>query len=143
MDIQYKFDIYTSPEKLYNALTHESGFNGWWSLDCQIGEKVGENCTLRFNKEGKIVEMQFQIQALEPNKKVTWKCTGNPNPAWLGTEIQFDIAPSGEGTQFSLNHGKWEEKWKDADPYTMTRQGWDHFMDSLKNYLEMGTGQPW
>ena len=38
----------------------------------------------------------------------------------------------------ALEHGGW----KDGAP-EMVAQGWKHFLQSMKAYLETGTGMPW
>ncbi|MDN5202088.1 SRPBCC domain-containing protein [Fulvivirgaceae bacterium BMA10] len=143
MDIAHNFKIKTSTDKVYEALTTQKGIMGWWSKDCDITQKVGEESHMRFNKDGKIVEMQFRVDTLQPGEKVSWSCVGNPNPTWIGTELRFDMEQQGDEVNFSFTHGNFDDKWAGQPPFEMTKEGWDHFMNSLKNYCEKGEGQPW
>jgi hypothetical protein len=50
---------------------------------------------------------------------------------------------SNDSCRFSFTHNGFDEKWEGSPPYVMTKEGWEHFMQSLKNYCESGKGQPW
>ena len=53
--IKEKIIVRGSTEKVFDALTSNAGYNGWWSKDCQIAEKPGGESKLKFNKNGTIV----------------------------------------------------------------------------------------
>lgn len=143
MDIKHNLKINASAQTIYNAVATEKGITGWWSKDCKVGETVGSDSTLNFDKQGTIVTMGFQTLELNPNKKVVWECTKNGNPAWMGTKIITEISESGSGCDVVFSHADFDEKWKGQEPYEMTKQGWVHFINSLVSYCETGKGQPW
>lgn len=143
MDITYTLNINASPGSIYKAVSTHSGINGWWSKDCKVGESVGEKSILKFDKQGTIVEMGFETKSLNPNSKVVWECTENPNPAWLGTEVITEIFGSDNGSTVVFSHAGFDEKWKGQEAFEMTKGGWDHFTASLKSFCEEGAGQPW
>ena len=143
MDIVYSFEIDAAPLEVYHAVATQQGITGWWSKDCKVAEEIGGQSDLRFNKEGKIVEMHFRTDQLQPGRSVAWTCVENPNPAWIGTELRYEIAESDKGTRLSFSHVRWDSKWEGQEPYEMTKEGWEHFMKSLKTFCETGAGQPW
>ena len=143
MDITHNLAIKASPEAVYQAVATEKGITGWWSKDCQVGEEEGEKSQLKFVKEGNTVEMGFQTDTLEPNRRVVWECTDNANPAWIGTKIITEISKTDEGSQVLFSHAGFDDKWKGQEPFEMTKGGWQHFVGSLVSYCEKGEGQPW
>ncbi len=143
MKIQHELSIKATPTTVYQAVATQAGVTGWWSKDCVVGEQEGESSALKFVKEGNVVEMGFRTQTLQPNEKVVWVCTENPNPAWLGTEIITEISAAPGGSKLVFSHAKFDEKWKGQDPFEMTKQGWAHFVQSLVSYCETGVGQAW
>jgi len=143
MNITHNLRIKASAETIYNAIATQNGITGWWSKDCEVGEAVGENSLLKFDKQGKIVEMGFKTLELSANKKAVWECTENGNPAWLGTRIVTEITPGNHTSDVLFSHTGFDEKWKGQDPFEMTKQGWEHFVNSLVSYCEGGKGQPW
>jgi|GEM_PF-1802452 len=143
MDITHNLSINASPKTIYNAVATAKGINGWWSKDCQVGEKEGEHSLLKFDKQGTIVEMGFRTKELVPGKRVEWECTENANPAWIGTKIITEISENNGTCKVTFSHAGFDDKWKGKDPFEMTKQGWEHFVSSLVSFCEKGTGQPW
>lgn len=142
MDITHHLTIKAKATTIHEAVTTKKGISGWWSMDCQVGETVNTDSTLKFNKEGTIITMGFRTLALDA-QKVVWECTENPNPAWIGTKVITEIQPKGDESEVVFSHAGFDEKWKGQDPFEMTKQGWEHFISSLKSYCETGQGQPW
>ena len=143
MNIVHQLEVKATAKDVYEALASQEGIKGWWSKDCDVSEEVGGHSQMRFNKEGKIVEMHFLVETLNPRGKVSWTCVKNPNPAWLHTQIHFELAEQEAHTALTFTHAGWDAKWKGEAPYEMTKEGWEHFMSSLKAYCETGEGQPW
>jgi uncharacterized protein YndB with AHSA1/START domain len=124
--------------RVFAALTEQASYTGWWSKDCKIGSKPGDECMLKFDKEGTIVTMRFRIDEIVKDQKVAWTCVAHDMPPWVGTTLRWDLESRGDSTQVSLEHAGWQ-----GDPPEPVAQGWKHFLGSLKSYLETGTGQPW
>ena len=143
MDIKNQLQINASPQKVYEAITTQQGFEGWWSQVCHISSSVGELSFMKFVKEGRIVGMYFRIDELQKDKKVIWSCVQNGNPCWVNTKLTFEIEKTNDGCLLTFIHHNFDEKWKGTPLYTMTVDGWNFFMNSLKSYCETGKGQPW
>lgn len=127
-----------SGDKVFAALTEQAGYNGWWSKDCSIGRKAGDESTLKFNKEGMIVTMRWRVDEVVPGRSVRWTCIGHDMPSWVGTTLRWDIVAADQATELSLHHSGWQGE--APEPVV---QGWRHFVGSLRSWVETGTGQPW
>ncbi len=143
MDITHNLRMKTTVEKVYTAVSTQKGINAWWSKEGQVSESIGGDSLLKFDKQGTQVEMGFKTLVLDLNKKVVWECMANPNPAWLGTQIITEIEESENGVKVRFSHAGFDEKWKGQEAFEMTKATWNHFMESLKSYVEGGEGQPW
>jgi uncharacterized protein YndB with AHSA1/START domain len=136
--IKEKLVVRANTAKVFDALTTQVGYNGWWSKDCQIGSKSGEESKLKFNKEGNIVSMRFRVDEIVPNKSVRWTCIGHDMESWVGTHLRWELTPDEGMTEVSFEHSGWK-----GDAPEPVVQGWRFFAGSLRSFLETGQGQPW
>jgi uncharacterized protein YndB with AHSA1/START domain len=136
--IKEKLIVRGTPAEVFQALTTPSGYQGWWSKECQIAARPGEESKLKFNKEGNIVNMRFRLDATEADRAVRWTCVAHDMDSWIGTTLSWQLAPDGDATEVSLEHGGWK-----GDAPEPVVQGWRHFVGSLRSYVETGHGQPW
>lgn len=143
MSLEHNFKINASADKVYDAVATDHGIKGWWCKDSEVAESENGPITLNFVKDGNPVAMKFKVDELSPNKKVKWTCTDNGNPAWVGTTLEFDIKEGNGETEFHFDHAHWDAQWEGTPPKTNTSEGWDYFMNSLKDYCEKGSGGPW
>ncbi|MEO8086568.1 MAG: SRPBCC domain-containing protein [Bacteroidota bacterium] len=143
MDIKHQLQLKATTEQVYEAISTQLGFEGWWSQVCHISSQVGELSFMKFVKEGRDVGMYFRIDELQVDKKVEWTCVQNGNPVWVNSKLSFEIEKTNDGCSLTFIHNNFDEKWKDTPPYVMTVDGWKFFMQSLKSFCETGKGQPW
>ena len=94
---------------------------------------------MRFHSGGQeIGSMAFEVAALEPNKRVQWRCTSGPEE-WVGTDVIFDLSQDGQYTIVRFAHRNWRE----ADEFMAhCSTKWATFMLSLKDLIETGEGHP-
>jgi uncharacterized protein YndB with AHSA1/START domain len=130
--------IAASAGKVYEALTRQAGYRGWWNAVGDVPESIGGEAALRFVKEGNPVNMRFRIDEMQPNQRVRWTCIAHDMPSWVGTSLTWEIKEAGGAVLVTLDHAGWNG----AGPEPVA-QGWKHFLGSLKSYVETGTGQPW
>ena len=130
--------IQAPASKVYEALTTQAGYRGWWNKVGEVGQTVGAEAKLYFVKDGQPVNMRFRIDEMKPNESVRWTCIGHDMSSWVGTTLDWRIKEAGGTVVVSFEHAGW----KDAAPEPVA-QGWKHFVGSLKAYAETGTGQPW
>ncbi|MEO6720799.1 MAG: SRPBCC domain-containing protein [Ferruginibacter sp.] len=143
MDIKHQLQLNATAQQVYEAIATQQGIEGWWSQVCHVSSNVGELSFMKFVKEDKVVGMYFRIDELQADKKVAWTCVQNGNPAWVNTKLTFDIKKAGDKCSLIFIHSNFDEKWKGTPPYTMTAEGWNFFMNSLKSFCETGKGHPW
>ncbi len=136
--IREKMFVRGPQTKVFDALTQQAGYLGWWSKDCKIADKAGGESTLKFNKDGNIVTMRFRLDEAAPHRSVRWTCVAHDMAPWIGTTLKWDLAPSGDLTELSFEHDGWK-----SDPPEQVVSGWRHFVASLRSYVETGQGQPW
>lgn len=136
--IREEIRIAAPPAKVYEALTTEAGYRGWWNTKAEVGAAVGDEARLHFNKGGTPVAMRYRIEALQPGELVRWHCVGHDFAEWVGTTLAWRLRGGPDGTLVEFEHGGW----KGAPPQPVV-EGWKHFAGSLKSYVETGTGQPW
>jgi len=136
--IKNEVTIHAAVSTVYAALTTQAGYRGWWNAVAEVPESVGGEAALNFMKEGNRVAMRYRIEELAPNERVRWLCIGHEFPLWVGTTLDWRLKQGGGSTTVLFEHAGWKE----APPEAVI-QGWNHFVASLKSYVETGTGQPW
>jgi uncharacterized protein YndB with AHSA1/START domain len=137
-EIKEKLLVRGTAHQVFQALTEQAGYNGWWSKDCQIGTRPGDEASLRFNKEGNIVSMRFRVDDIVAEKEVRWTCVAHDMPSWVGTSLRWGLEADGPRTEVTFVHDGWK-----GDPPEPVVQGWRHFLGSLRSWVEAGQGQPW
>jgi len=126
-----------SPDALFDALTTATGLTAWWSPATGSGEAGGELRFLMNSPEPLVIRVE---EATRP-ASVRWTVTDCPFlPDWVGTRPTFTIATVDGATtelrfrHYGLNAG--------LECIEMCTRGWDHYMTSLRAYVETGSGSP-
>jgi uncharacterized protein YndB with AHSA1/START domain len=130
--------IEVSPERVFNALTQQDKIACWWTDDLSATPEVGSLAEFRFS-HGTFV-IQFEVAELDKDEKVYWITRqGPPTGHWVGTSVAWLLTPVHNGTKLVFNHDGFTQ----ADRrYEITRGWWEHFLVSLKSYLQTGKGNP-
>lgn len=132
------------PAAVYAALTTPAGLRGWWTQDCHVDTEVGGKLHLRFGS----TEKHLRIERLVPMREVRWRCTGAHIAAgqlrrrdeWVGTELVFRLTPDGlHRTRLDFEHIGLDPS---LECYRMCNDAWNHFLDSLQQFVETGRGMP-
>ena len=71
--IKDEIRIQAPASKVYDALTRQAGYRGWWNAAGEVAESVGGEAKLRFVKDGNPVNMRFRIDEMRANDCVRWK----------------------------------------------------------------------
>ena len=136
-DYQKTIRVEASPGVLFDALTSVSGLAGWWTRVTGSGDAGGE---LRFfinSPEPLVIRVD---EATRPTS-VRWTVTEcSFLPDWVGTRPTFTITPvDGDASELQFrHHGLTPE----LDCIEQCTRGWDHFLESLREYVEVGRGMP-
>ena len=136
-DYQKTIRVQAAPDALFDALTSLSGLAAWWTGVTGSGDAGGE---LRFVFDHPEPCVMRVDQASRPTS-VRWTVTDcGFLPDWVGTRPTFTITPvDGDGSELRFqHHGLTQE----LDCIDMCTRGWDHFLGSLRAYVETGRGMP-
>jgi uncharacterized protein YndB with AHSA1/START domain len=138
-DIVHELTIAAGPAEVFAAVTTAGGLARWWTTDVVTSGELGSEAVFGF--EGHSVTMTMRIDATDAPELVQWTCVDGPDE-WAGTSVAFRIEPDREDTSASVVrfwHGNWE-----YENGVMPRASfqWARYLDSLRAYLETGTGSP-
>jgi uncharacterized protein YndB with AHSA1/START domain len=136
--IEQEIQIKAPASKVYAALSEQAGYRGFWNKVAEVPKEVGGEAKLQFVKDGTPIGMRFRIEELSPNERVRWTCVKHDMPSWVGTTLDWKLSSKGDATEVRFRH----DGWKEGAPEPVV-QGWQHFIASLKSYVETGAGQPW
>lgn len=133
-----EFTIEAAPRRVWDALTKSDELGHWWTNDLNVIAEVGSLAEFRFGERGDFV-VRFEVAELAQDEKVRWISRRGPAPHWEGTSVTWQLTPVHNGTQVVFNHDGFAQI---DERYEMTRIWWEHFLVSLKSYLETGKGTP-
>jgi uncharacterized protein YndB with AHSA1/START domain len=136
-DYQKTVHVHTDADAVFDALTTVAGLSAWWSQVSGSGEAGGE---LRFIMNAPEPCVMRVDVAARP-ALVQWTCTScDFLPDWVGTRPTFTIIPLADGTtELRFRHIGLSSE---LECIEMCTRGWDHFIPSLRDFVETGTGSP-
>jgi uncharacterized protein YndB with AHSA1/START domain len=139
-DYEKTLRIKAAPDALFDALTTIEGLSAWWSKAMGSGETGGQ---LKFFMSAPEPVAMRVVAAVRP-VSVQWTVTAcDFLPDWVGTRPTFTItAIDGIGGETSELHFRHRGLTGELDCIEMCSQGWDHFLPSLRAYVETGHGSP-
>ena len=135
------FSVEQSPEAVFAAVTNPKA---WWSEDVEgQPDRLGG---IFFYHYKDIHRGTFKVTELVPGKKVVWHVVQNyfnfiqDATEWTGTDIVFEIAGSGKGTELRFTHVGLKPS---EECYEVCEDSWNFYLKaSLKNLIANGAGQP-
>lgn len=149
--------IGSSKEKVYDALTSQSGLSAWWTPHTKVNSEL--NGTARFSF-GPDYFKEMKIVKLKPFEEIQWLCTAGAGE-WIGTSISFHLS-SGDKETLRKRHPEIEgqieqlvydsgtllifhhDGWGSHSPmFAECSYTWGQFLRSLKLLCETGKGKPW
>jgi uncharacterized protein YndB with AHSA1/START domain len=133
--IKHYLIVRSSPEKIYKALTTKVGAANWWTVQTEIGNKVGDINIFDF---GERYHNKMEIVDLQPNKRVEWKCIEG-DKEWIGTTLTFEMEKKDDHSVLKFTHADWREE---TDFFASCNYHWGYYLRSIKLYCESGRGTP-
>ena len=133
--IKHYLIVRSLPEKIYKTLTTKEGATNWWTVQAEIGGKVGDINTFDF---GERYHNIMKIVDLQPNKRVEWECIEG-DKEWIGTRLTFEIEKQDDNSILRFTHNNWREE---TDFFASCNYHWGYYMRSIKLYCEKGEGTP-
>lgn len=140
IDIIHRIGIKSSPAPVYKALSTIKGLAHWWTEEVDGNEQVGGRIEFTFRSETGDVKgkMVMEVQQLNPEKNVQWRCIDGP-AEWIGTDITFQLSQQDDQTIIIFGHRNWREAVEFTAHCSMK---WAVFLLSLREYVETGKGRP-
>jgi uncharacterized protein YndB with AHSA1/START domain len=136
-DYQKTITVAAPPAAAFDALTTTAGLAAWWVPVTGNGQAGGE---LRFQMNFP-QPLVIQVEQATRPAEVRWAVTAcDFVPDWVGTRPAFTITPDGDGgCAISFRH---HGLTPDLECIDMCTAGWNHYLGSLREYLETGSGSP-
>jgi uncharacterized protein YndB with AHSA1/START domain len=136
-DYQKTIRVQASPDALFDAVTTSEGLSAWWTEAAGSGDAGGE---LRFTMSAPEPLLIHVDEATRP-ASVRWtvtRCTFERD--WEGTHPTFTFRPVGDGaTELEFRHVGLTDQ---LECIEMCTNGWNHYLGSLRDYVETGRGNP-
>ncbi len=124
-----------APDAVFSALTDIDALTSWWT-PAGGGADAGE--TLRFLMGDQ--EVVVRVGEADRPSRVRWDVlVCEPAPDWVGTSIVFGLKTAGTGTELHFDHHGLNPRLECFDD---CQAGWTHFLASLVDYVDQGTGNP-
>lgn len=140
-EIRFMYAMNVKPDRVYEALTSQKYLAKWWTPHCVTDAAEGGTAKFEFPPHGDFCA--FKIEKLQPYKLVEWICTDSSmmkTQEWNQTRIRFELSENKRsGTDLIFTHEGWKSK---SECFAACTEGWHHFLESLKAYVETGKGMP-
>jgi uncharacterized protein YndB with AHSA1/START domain len=136
-DYQKTIRVDATPDAVFDAVTTADGLSAWWTHAEGSGDAGNE---LRFSMSAPDPLLVFVDAATRPTS-VRWTVTEcRFEPEWVGTHPTFTITAVDDGSSDVLfTHVGLTD---DLECIDMCTRGWDHYLGSLRAYVETGHGHP-
>lgn len=132
------FDIAAPPASVLAALATPAGVAGWWTSDVTGDGAPGGTLRVGMGKSRE-ARAELLVERADP-ESVVWRCTACHVADWVGTRIEFQLAPgSGGGTQLRFRHHGLTPA---LACYGICEPGWNHHLASLQAFAETGQKAP-
>ncbi|MDB5516620.1 MAG: hypothetical protein JWQ17_3378 [Tardiphaga sp.] len=127
--------IETTPEKLWEALTHsEFSRRYWWDTQVKSDWKVGSPFALEWR--GKVTDTGVIIESDRPRRlSYTWSNASEEFRNERPSRVTFVLEPHGPLVKLTLTHDDFEDGSRMLQGVS---KGWPAIMSSLKSMLESG-----
>lgn len=118
------------------ALTDDVVISRWWTVVTSTA-RHGDEVQL-FMGDGELM-VAFTVDSTDP-QAVSWAVTACVVPDWVGTTPTFELHPNVDGScDISFRHVGLVPA---LECFDGCRAGWNHFIPSLRLFLETGQGRP-
>jgi uncharacterized protein YndB with AHSA1/START domain len=137
-DYQTTIRVNATPDALFDALTSVTGIGAWWNPATGSGETGGELRLVMSAPEPLVIHVDEAIRPALVRWSVS-ECAFLPD--WIGTRPTFTITAIDSGTsELHFHHVGLSDG---LDCIDICSRSWDHYMNSLRDYVEAGRGSPY
>jgi hypothetical protein len=135
------FTVDQTPAEAFAAITN---VRGWWSGEIDGStDELGAQFTYRYQD---IHRSRQEITELIPGERVAWHVLDGylnfiaDKTEWAGTDITFDIAATGSGTEVRFTHVGLVPQ---GECFGSCSNAWVFYINtSLRNLITTGAGEP-
>lgn len=134
------FTVDATPEAVVAAIAN---VRGWWSEGIEGNAmKTGDRFTHRVLD---LHRCDIAVKEVVPGRKVVWTVLDNhfsftKDPTeWKNTDIVFEIASLNDHTEVRFTHVGLVPEY---ECYAVCSDGWSTYIDSLRELIATGRGQP-
>lgn len=135
-DILHVVDAHATPDAVFEAVATVAGIRRWWSADVTGDDEIGNEITIRFGTEWKVVMQKIEEVT---NQRVAYRITQHDSNEWPGTELHFDLSTVDGWTTLKFDHRGWAAS---SDFFRFCSAKWVVFLLSIKQAAETGMGTP-
>jgi len=128
-DIRHLVSLKSTPEKIYRAISTQTGIASWWSLDNNAKPEKGSVYRISFGGD---YYKEIKITELVTDSKVVWEIL-QAHPEWLNTKVSFDISMGKNSTELRFSHSGWKDY---TDMFAQCSYHWAIYLGNLKAYVE-------
>jgi uncharacterized protein YndB with AHSA1/START domain len=135
------FSVAQSPAEVFAAVTNP---RAWWSEEIEgPTDRLGAEFEYHYQD---IHRARFRITEVVPDTKVVWHVLANEfnfvkdKAEWTGTDVVFEIAKQGDGTELRFTHVGLTPAY---DCYDVCSDAWGAYVrGSLRDLIATGKGTP-
>lgn len=136
------FSVNVSPELVYKAITEQ--VDKWWTELSNKATKVGDKLLVQFEEN---TSWGITVSQVVLNQFLAWKVVEANHgleilstfDEWVGTEIEWEIKETEKGSKVIFKHNGLVPS---LECYEVCENGWNYFLESLKEFLQTGEGKP-
>ncbi|MCK5402242.1 MAG: SRPBCC domain-containing protein [Flavobacteriaceae bacterium] len=133
--IKHLYYIDASNDEVFNALTTIEGLSNWWTEQTSGNPELEGVIEFRFGKQN---FNKMKVETIVENKAVRWKCIDGHSD-WINTIISFELDTNENKTRLRFAHNNWPTN---SDFFSHCSFSWARYLESLRQLLEKGKGQP-
>jgi hypothetical protein len=143
-DITHELQVAALPDQVFEAITTPAGVSAWLTTDAPASPVADSETSFTFDERTGLLTMRVDL--LEQPELAHWECVAGPDE-WIGTSIAWRIEgvdADDDGTLDGVTNVRfWHGNWEYQDGLLPTTSfAWAMRLDSLRRYLETGTGAP-
>ncbi|MCB0642877.1 MAG: SRPBCC domain-containing protein [Phaeodactylibacter sp.] len=141
-EVQFKIQIHTSPEQVWEVLTHPVAIQQYFfGAHCDSSWTVGDRADFYVLKEGNAqVMVKGEVLKAEPPKLLEYTLF----PTGMEIEdipenylyVRFELREAGTGTELLITQGDFEKVAKGELRYQHTLDGWMTSLPKIKELAE-------
>jgi|SRR6516164_5458911 hypothetical protein len=139
-DFTVDLEVAKTPRVVFAAINN---VRGWWSKALE-GHSQSLNDEFIY-RHGEIHYSKQKLIEVVPDKKVVWLILDSRlnfikhKSEWNGTKVSFEISKKGNNTMLQFTH---QGLAPSLECFDACSGGWSYYLNSLRNLIETGKGEP-